>query len=177
MCVCQWRSTVCIIIGTCYESHFHFYITLHSFILCIPLFIPLSIPLSFSHPFVVCSILVYRHTITQPLFSSHYRSKTSIAAKNEKEKSCLLCKNPALYFSLSSLPQLRQLTNSNSYHPDLIPKTARSLHEEAWNAYPYARTKFSCEFVPKFSLDIESRYEPDCGTQVWYTIIPATISP
>ena len=49
---------------------------------------------------------------------------------------------------------------------DVIPKSARSLHEEAWNAYPYARTKFSCEFVPRFVLDIESRYVADCGTQV-----------
>ena len=30
----------------------------------------------------------------------------------------------------------------------------------------YSRTKFSCEFVPKFSLDIETRYAGDSGTQV-----------
>ncbi|XP_063677460.1 membrane-associated phosphatidylinositol transfer protein 2-like isoform X2 [Bolinopsis microptera] len=51
------------------------------------------------------------------------------------------------------------------YIKNVIPKSARSLHEEAWNAYPYARTKFSCEFVPRFVLDIESRYVADCGTQ------------
>ncbi|KAL5263758.1 hypothetical protein ACHWQZ_G004975 [Mnemiopsis leidyi] len=51
------------------------------------------------------------------------------------------------------------------YIKNVIPKSARSLHEEAWNAYPYARTKFSCEFVQRFVLDIESRYVADCGTQ------------
>jgi hypothetical protein len=52
------------------------------------------------------------------------------------------------------------------YIKNVIPKSARSLHEEAWNAYPYARTKFSCEFVPRFVLDIESKYVADCGNQV-----------
>ena len=31
----------------------------------------------------------------------------------------------------------------------LMPKTALIVEEEAWNAYPYTKTKFRCPFVDK----------------------------
>ena len=31
----------------------------------------------------------------------------------------------------------------------LMPKTALIVEEEAWNAYPYTKTKFKCPFVDK----------------------------
>ena len=35
--------------------------------------------------------------------------------------------------------------------------------EEAWNAYPYTKTRYTCPFVEKFSLEIETRYLGDKG--------------
>ncbi|XP_064536782.1 protein retinal degeneration B isoform X3 [Drosophila montana] len=47
----------------------------------------------------------------------------------------------------------------------LLPKSALTVEEEAWNAYPYTRTRYTCPFVEKFSLDIETYYHPDNGFQ------------
>lgn len=55
--------------------------------------------------------------------------------------------------------------NSNSYILGLLPKSALTVEEEAWNAYPYTRTRYTCPFVEKFSLDIETYYFPDNGYQ------------
>jgi len=46
-----------------------------------------------------------------------------------------------------------------------LPKSALTVEEEAWNAYPYTRTRYTCPFVEKFSLDIETYYYPDNGYQ------------
>ena len=48
----------------------------------------------------------------------------------------------------------------------LVPKTALEVHEEAWNAYPYTRTKFSVPFVDKFSMEVETYFKQDAGEQV-----------
>lgn len=45
----------------------------------------------------------------------------------------------------------------------LLPKSAFIVEEKAWNAYPYTRTRYTCPFVEKFSLDIETVYREDCG--------------
>lgn len=37
--------------------------------------------------------------------------------------------------------------------------------EEAWNAYPYTKTRYTCPFVDKFSAEIETYYFPDDGHQ------------
>ncbi|KAK2708512.1 protein retinal degeneration B-like isoform X2 [Artemia franciscana] len=47
----------------------------------------------------------------------------------------------------------------------LLPKDALTVQEEAWNAYPYTRTRYTCPFVEKFSLDIETYYFNDDGHQ------------
>ena len=39
------------------------------------------------------------------------------------------------------------------------------VEELAWNAYPYTRTRYTCPFVDKFSLDIETVYHEDGGHQ------------
>ncbi|XP_050533208.1 protein retinal degeneration B isoform X2 [Daktulosphaira vitifoliae] len=46
----------------------------------------------------------------------------------------------------------------------LLPKSALSVEEEAWNAYPYTKTRYTCPFVEKFSLEIETYYYPDNGS-------------
>lgn len=40
----------------------------------------------------------------------------------------------------------------------ILPDSAAKLHEEAWNAYPYSRNKFTNPMLDKLSLEIESRY-------------------
>ncbi|XP_041038138.1 membrane-associated phosphatidylinositol transfer protein 1-like [Carcharodon carcharias] len=47
----------------------------------------------------------------------------------------------------------------------LLPKAALQVEEESWNAYPYTRTRYTCPFVEKFFIDIETYYKPDCGEQ------------
>lgn len=39
------------------------------------------------------------------------------------------------------------------------------VEEEAWNAYPYTKTRYTCPFVEKFYLEIETYYYPDNGHQ------------
>lgn len=47
----------------------------------------------------------------------------------------------------------------------LIPKSALSVEEEAWNAYPYTKTRFTCPFVERFSIEVETFYHDDGGHQ------------
>ncbi|XP_029679221.1 protein retinal degeneration B isoform X2 [Formica exsecta] len=47
----------------------------------------------------------------------------------------------------------------------LLPKSALIAKEEAWNAYPYTKTRYTCPFVEKFSVEIETYYFPDNGHQ------------
>ena len=37
------------------------------------------------------------------------------------------------------------------------------MEEEAWNAYPYTKTRYTCPFVEKFFIEIETKYFDDCG--------------
>ena len=48
----------------------------------------------------------------------------------------------------------------------MVPKTALEVHEESWNAYPRTKTKFSVPFVEKFTLEIDTVFQQDGGTQV-----------
>jgi len=45
----------------------------------------------------------------------------------------------------------------------ILPKSALMVEEEAWNAYPYTKTRYTCPFVEKFSLEIETFYLGDRG--------------
>lgn len=47
----------------------------------------------------------------------------------------------------------------------LLPKSALVVEEEAWNAYPYTKTRYTCPFVEKFFLEIETKYFNDSGNQ------------
>ncbi|XP_054155190.1 protein retinal degeneration B-like isoform X2 [Oppia nitens] len=47
----------------------------------------------------------------------------------------------------------------------LLPKSALTVEEEAWNAYPYTKTRYTCPFVEKFFIEIETKYYNDCGNQ------------
>lgn len=37
-------------------------------------------------------------------------------------------------------------------------------HEEAWNSYPYTKTRYSCPGFDKFSIEVETIYKQDAGT-------------
>ncbi|KAL2092645.1 hypothetical protein ACEWY4_012443 [Coilia grayii] len=52
-----------------------------------------------------------------------------------------------------------------SWFRSILPKAALRVEEESWNAYPYTRTRYTCPFVEKFSIDIETFYKSDTGTQ------------
>ncbi|XP_053728547.1 membrane-associated phosphatidylinositol transfer protein 2-like [Synchiropus splendidus] len=47
----------------------------------------------------------------------------------------------------------------------ILPQAALRVEEESWNAYPYTRTRYTCPFVEKFSIDIETFYKSDSGQQ------------
>ncbi|KAH9419779.1 Membrane-associated phosphatidylinositol transfer protein 2 [Dermatophagoides pteronyssinus] len=47
----------------------------------------------------------------------------------------------------------------------LLPKSALTVEEKAWNAYPYTKTRYTCPFIEKFSIEIETKYFDDCGHQ------------
>ncbi|XP_076344495.1 protein retinal degeneration B-like isoform X3 [Tachypleus tridentatus] len=47
----------------------------------------------------------------------------------------------------------------------LLPKSALTVEEEAWNAYPYTKTRYTCPFVEKFYVEIETKYFNDAGHQ------------
>lgn len=38
------------------------------------------------------------------------------------------------------------------------------ITEKAWNHYPYTITEYTCSFLPRFSINIESRYEDNAGS-------------
>nr|XP_039255397.1 membrane-associated phosphatidylinositol transfer protein 2-like isoform X1 [Styela clava]XP_039255473.1 membrane-associated phosphatidylinositol transfer protein 2-like isoform X1 [Styela clava] len=52
-----------------------------------------------------------------------------------------------------------------SWFVAILPKDALIVYEEAWNAYPHTRTRYTCPFIDKFSIDIETKYYDDPGDQ------------
>lgn len=50
-------------------------------------------------------------------------------------------------------------TWSQSFIPNIFYIT-----EKAWNYYPYTITEYTCSFIPKFSIHIETRYEDNNGS-------------
>ncbi|KAM9743193.1 membrane-associated phosphatidylinositol transfer protein 2-like isoform 8-T10 [Menidia menidia] len=61
-----------------------------------------------------------------------------------------------------------------SWFRSILPKAALRVEEESWNAYPYTRTRYTCPFVEKFSIDIETYYKPDPGDQADVFSLSAT---
>lgn len=59
----------------------------------------------------------------------------------------------------------QNLSPLSGWLKSLIPKSALSVEEEAWNAYPYTKTRFTCPFVEKFSIEVETYYHNDGGHQ------------
>lgn len=47
----------------------------------------------------------------------------------------------------------------------LLPKSALTVDEKAWNNYPYTKTRYTCPFIDKFFIEIETKYFDDDGRQ------------
>ncbi|XP_018594198.2 cytoplasmic phosphatidylinositol transfer protein 1-like [Scleropages formosus] len=64
-----------------------------------------------------------------------------------------------------------QFTEKRVHLSSKLPSWARAvvprffyITEKAWNYYPYTITEYTCSFLPKFSIHIETKYENNCGT-------------
>ncbi|XP_035261615.1 cytoplasmic phosphatidylinositol transfer protein 1-like [Anguilla rostrata] len=63
-----------------------------------------------------------------------------------------------------------QFTEKRVHLSSKLPSWARAvvprifyITEKAWNYYPYTITEYTCSFLPKFSIHIETKYEDNCG--------------
>uniref|UniRef100_A0A2K6UNR3 Phosphatidylinositol transfer protein cytoplasmic 1 n=1 Tax=Saimiri boliviensis boliviensis TaxID=39432 RepID=A0A2K6UNR3_SAIBB len=64
-----------------------------------------------------------------------------------------------------------QFTEKRVYLNSKLPGWARAVvpkifyvTEKAWNYYPYTITEYTCSFLPKFSIHIETKYEDNKGS-------------
>ncbi|XP_042823427.1 cytoplasmic phosphatidylinositol transfer protein 1 isoform X2 [Panthera tigris] len=64
-----------------------------------------------------------------------------------------------------------QFTEKRVYLNSKLPSWARAVvpkifyvTEKAWNYYPYTITEYTCSFLPKFSIHIETKYEDNKGS-------------
>lgn len=47
----------------------------------------------------------------------------------------------------------------------VLPTNALEAHEEAWNAYPHTKTRYSSPFLDRFNIEVETKYYNDPGNQ------------
>ncbi|KAI6187910.1 Protein retinal degeneration B [Aphelenchoides besseyi] len=47
----------------------------------------------------------------------------------------------------------------------ILPSSALEAHEEAWNAYPFTKTRYSSPMLDRLQVDVETVYLNDAGTQ------------
>ncbi|KAL3123119.1 hypothetical protein niasHT_005052 [Heterodera trifolii] len=47
---------------------------------------------------------------------------------------------------------------------NVLPSSALEAHEEAWNAYPCTRTRYSCPLISHFNVEVDTKYLDDAGT-------------
>lgn len=64
-----------------------------------------------------------------------------------------------------------QFTEKRVHLSSKLPSWARAvvprifyITEKAWNYYPYTITEYTCSFLPKFSIYIETKYEDNNGS-------------
>lgn len=66
-------------------------------------------------------------------------------------------------FSDDNINYLFKLLFASAWLRSIIPEAALRVEEEAWNAYPYTKTRYKVPFMEKFSLEIETMYLDDAG--------------
>ena len=55
------------------------------------------------------------------------------------------------------------MNNISGWVLPIFPKDSFVVIEEAWNAYPYTKTKFTCPFMDKLNIEIETHFLDDVG--------------
>ncbi|XP_065162391.1 protein retinal degeneration B isoform X4 [Atheta coriaria] len=122
-------------------------------------------------------MLIKEYRIPLPLTVEEYRiAQLYMIAKKSREESSghgsgveILINEPYDDGPGGNGQYTRKIYHVGSHLPGwlkgILPKTALMVEEEAWNAYPYTKTRYTCPFVEKFSLEIETYYFADNGHQ------------
>ncbi|CAH1397917.1 unnamed protein product [Nezara viridula] len=122
-------------------------------------------------------MLIKEYRIPLPLTVEEYRiAQLYMIAKKSREESKgagsgveILVNEPYEDGPGGNGQYTRKIYHVGSHLPgwlkSLLPKSALSVEEEAWNAYPYTKTRYTCPFVEKFLLEIETYYFDDNGHQ------------
>ncbi|KAJ1374145.1 LNS2 (Lipin/Ned1/Smp2) [Parelaphostrongylus tenuis] len=63
---------------------------------------------------------------------------------------------------VQDLSHWQQDTCVDSEH---LPSSALEVHEEAWNAYPYTKTRYCTPMMDRFSIEVETIYRNNHGTE------------
>ncbi|GLV44995.1 retinal degeneration B [Carabus blaptoides fortunei] len=123
------------------------------------------------------TMLIKEYRIPLPLTVEEYRiAQLYMIAKKSREESSgagsgveILVNEPYSNGPGGHGQYTRKIYHVGSHLPSwfkgLLPKSALTVEEEAWNAYPYTKTRYTCPFVEKFSLEIETYYYADNGHQ------------
>ncbi|KAK7871835.1 hypothetical protein R5R35_006433 [Gryllus longicercus] len=122
-------------------------------------------------------MLIKEYRIPLPLTVEEYRiAQLFMIAKKSREESKgqgsgveILVNEPYTDGPGGSGQYTHKIYHVGSHLPgwfkSLLPKSALTVEEEAWNAYPYTKTRYTCPFVEKFLLEIETYYFADNGHQ------------
>ncbi|XP_055684260.1 protein retinal degeneration B isoform X2 [Lutzomyia longipalpis] len=122
-------------------------------------------------------MLIKEYRIPLPLTVEEYRiAQLYMIAKKSRDESSgagsgveIIVNEPYVDGPGGSGQYTRKIYHVGSHLPGwikgLLPKNALIVEEEAWNAYPYTKTRYTCPFMEKLSLEIETYYFPDKGDQ------------
>uniref|UniRef100_A0A672I7M6 Phosphatidylinositol transfer protein membrane associated 2 n=1 Tax=Salarias fasciatus TaxID=181472 RepID=A0A672I7M6_SALFA len=122
-------------------------------------------------------MLIKEYRIPMPMSVEEYRiAQLYMIQKKSREESCgegsgveILENRPYQDGPGGTGQYTRKVYHIGKHIPSwfcsILPQNALRVEEESWNAYPYTRTRYTCPFVEKFSIDIETYYKPDTGDQ------------
>ncbi|XP_059481583.1 protein retinal degeneration B isoform X2 [Neocloeon triangulifer] len=122
-------------------------------------------------------MLIKEYRIPLPLTVDEYRiAQLYMIAKKSREESHgegsgveIIINEPYENGPGGSGQYTKKIYHVGSHLPgwfkSLLPKSALTAEEEAWNAYPYTKTRYTTPFVEKFSIEIETYYFGDDGNQ------------
>lgn len=91
---------------------------------------------------------------------SHEQSESGQGVEVVKNEECT---HPAHGSGRYTEKRVHLSSRLPSWIRSLIPKVFY-VTEKAWNYFPYTITEYTCSFVPRFSIHIETRYEDNAGT-------------
>uniref|UniRef100_A0A3P8XEP5 DDHD domain-containing protein n=1 Tax=Esox lucius TaxID=8010 RepID=A0A3P8XEP5_ESOLU len=130
-------------------------------------------------------MLIKEYRIPMPMSVEEYRiAQLYMIQKKSREESCgegsgveILENRPYVDGPGGSGQYTHKVYHIGKHIPSwfcsILPQSALRVEEESWNAYPYTRTRYTCPFVEKFSIDIETYYKPDTGTQECFSLSTA----